>query len=85
MIVRSTSRTVGIIAVTLGLACARSPEERGVPSPSADVPGTAGALPLKHAPRPTTAAITEADLMTRLYVFADDSMEGREFGARGNV
>ena len=85
MIVRSTARTVAIIVVALNLACARSPEERAVPSPSADVPGVAGALPLKHAPRPTTAAITEADLMTRLYVFADDSMEGREFGARGNV
>jgi hypothetical protein len=85
MIVRSTARTVAIIVIALNLACARSPEERAVPSPSADVPGVAGAPPLKHAPRPTTAAITEADLMTRLYVFADDSMEGREFGARGNV
>ncbi|NUQ11294.1 MAG: OPT/YSL family transporter, partial [Gemmatimonadaceae bacterium] len=33
--------------------------------------------PEKRAPRPTTPAITEADLMSRLYVFADDSMEGR--------
>lgn len=33
--------------------------------------------PEKRAPRPTSAAITEADLMSRLYVFADDSMEGR--------
>src|SRR4030095_7101696 len=31
-------------------------------------------LPLKHAPEPTAAAITPADLMTRLYIFADDSM-----------
>lgn len=37
-------------------------------------------LPLKYAPRPTTAAITAADLMTRLYVFADDSMMGRAAG-----
>jgi hypothetical protein len=45
--------------------------------------------PEKLAPRPTTAAITPADLMTRLYVFADDSMEGRnaplESNARGNA
>ncbi|MGH7688539.1 MAG: hypothetical protein ACREN3_02965, partial [Gemmatimonadaceae bacterium] len=34
-------------------------------------------LPLKHAPQPTTAAITAADLMTRLYIFSDDSMQGR--------
>ena len=33
--------------------------------------------PEKRAPRPTTAAITEGDLMSRLYAFADDSMEGR--------
>ncbi|HEY4129746.1 MAG TPA: M28 family peptidase [Gemmatimonadaceae bacterium] len=38
------------------------------------------ALPLKHAPQPTTAPITTADLMTRLYIFADDSMMGREVG-----
>ena len=43
------------------------------------------ALPLKHAPRPTTAAITPADAMTRLYILADDSMMGREAGTAGNV
>ena len=42
-------------------------------------------LPLKHAPRPTTAAITAADAMTRLYILADDSMMGREAGTAGNV
>jgi hypothetical protein len=31
------------------------------------------------------AAITPSDLMTRLYVFADDSMLGRESGTLGNV
>ena len=49
------------------------------------VPAPAPALPLKHAPQPTTAAITAADLMTRLYIFADDSMMGREAGTKGNV
>ena len=43
------------------------------------------ALPLKHAPKPTTPAITAADLMTRLYIYADDSMQGREAGMPGNV
>ena len=33
--------------------------------------------PRTHAPQPTTGAITPADLMTRLYIFADDSMKGR--------
>ena len=41
--------------------------------------------PLKHSARPTSADITAADLMTRLYVFADDSMQGREAGTPGNV
>ncbi|HEV7590400.1 MAG TPA: M28 family peptidase [Longimicrobium sp.] len=34
-------------------------------------------LPRTHAPRPTVPAITPGDLMTRLYIFADDSMKGR--------
>jgi hypothetical protein len=41
-------------------------------------------LPLKHAPRPTVAAITPGDLMTRLYIIADDSMMGRRAGSVGN-
>ena len=39
------------------------------------------ALPLKHAPARTQAAITPADLMTRLYLYADDSMMGRLAGS----
>ncbi|GAC1647137.1 MAG: hypothetical protein NVS4B3_00710 [Gemmatimonadaceae bacterium] len=41
-------------------------------------------LPLKHAPRPTEPGISASDLMTRLYIFADDSMMGREAGTEGN-
>lgn len=41
--------------------------------------------PRTLAPRPTTAAITPADLETRVYRFADDSMEGRILGSRGNM
>jgi hypothetical protein len=40
--------------------------------------------PEKLAPTPTTAAITEQDLQTRLYQFADDSMLGRQVGRLGN-
>jgi hypothetical protein len=43
------------------------------------------ALPLKHAPQPTSAAISASDLMTRLYIFADDSMQGRETGTAGHL
>src|SRR5215471_15481912 len=53
------------------------------------IPGALSAqqrpLPLKHAPQPTTAAISAADLMTRLYIFADDSMQGRETGTVGHL
>jgi hypothetical protein len=35
-------------------------------------------LPRHYTGRPTTAAISAADLMTRLYIFADDSMMGRD-------
>lgn len=42
-------------------------------------------LPLKHAPMPTKPAISVEDLMTRLYIFADDSMMGREAGTLGSV
>ena len=40
--------------------------------------------PEKLTPSPTTAAITEQDLQTRLYQFADDSMLGRQVGRLGN-
>ena len=46
---------------------------------------TSGDLPLKLAPRPTTGDITPADLMTRLYIFADDSMMGRQVGTVYNL
>src|SRR5439155_26245967 len=38
-----------------------------------------------HTPTPTTASITAADLKTRLYIFADDSMQGRLLATAGNV
>ena len=41
--------------------------------------------PRTHTPQPTSAAITAADLKTRLYIFAADSMEGRETGTRGHI
>ena len=47
--------------------------------------GVPAALPLKYAGPATTPAITAGDLMTRLYVFADDSMMGREAGTEGHM
>ena len=67
-------RTTGALAAALALAA--------VP---ALAQGGAAPLPMKLAPRPTAAAITAADAMTRLYILADDSMMGRESGTAGNV
>ncbi|MCU0649311.1 MAG: M28 family peptidase [Gemmatimonadaceae bacterium] len=55
------------------------------PRASAPAATPSAALPLKHAPKPTTRAISAADLMTRLYIFADDSMQGRDTGTPGNL
>jgi hypothetical protein len=41
--------------------------------------------PLKYKGPPTQPAITAADAMTRLYIFADDSMMGREAGGEGGL
>ena len=68
---------LGVLVATL-VACAT--QMGSTPS----VP-TTGALPLKLASRPTAVAITPADLMTRLYIFADDSMMGRQVGTEYNL
>ena len=47
-------------------------------------PWAALTRPRTHAPKPTEGAITPADLTTRVFLFADDSMAGRELDSRGN-
>jgi hypothetical protein len=47
--------------------------------------GAQAALPLKRAPARTQTSINAADLMTRLYMYADDSMMGREAGTAYNL
>jgi hypothetical protein len=42
-------------------------------------------LPMKLEPRPTSGPISAADLMTRLYRVADDSMGGRPTGSEGHL
>ncbi|MEO7456492.1 MAG: M28 family peptidase, partial [Gemmatimonadaceae bacterium] len=42
-------------------------------------------LPVKYTGKPTTGEISAADLMTRLYIFADDSMMGRQVGTKYNL
>ena len=61
----------------------------GTAAPTAPTPLANGAwpfeLPREHPPQPTTTAITAADLATRLFIIADDSMRGRESGDIGNA
>ena len=73
--IKKRSITLGtvLVAALAGLAGAQDGATAGSP------------LPLKHAPEPTSAEISAADLMTRLYIFADDSMMGRETGTRGHL
>jgi hypothetical protein len=78
-------RRLAILAIA-----ALAPAIVGAQAPAAEplptiVPYPPTKLPLKHKAEPTTAAITPQDLMTRLYIFADDSMQGREAGTIGNV
>jgi hypothetical protein len=48
------------------------------------IPAPDTKLPVKHPPEKTKAEISVKDLMTRLYILADDSMGGREAGTIGN-
>src|SRR5690349_15724089 len=75
------------IAFALAIPVSLSAQQAAAPDASEGgvVPLPPVTLPLKHAPRPTSGAISAADLMTRLYIFADDSMQGREAGTAGNV
>jgi len=66
-------RSAAIIAAVPSLLAAQNGTQTSAP------------LPLKHTPQPTSPAITAGDLMTRLYIFADDSMMGRETGTRGHL
>ena len=66
-------------------AAALAPALLAAQAPKAAAAAPAGPLPHKHAPQATTPNITASDLMTRLYIFADDSMMGREAGTLGNV
>src|SRR5271165_1169759 len=54
-------------------------------APAALAAQSATSLPLKHAAQPTQPAITAADLETRLYLYADDSMAGRRAGTEGDL
>jgi hypothetical protein len=70
-----------VIASSVVSACASSTGSTSSSTSSGGSPAdfvTEG--PLKFPPRPTSGDITAVDLMSRLYVFADDSMMGRDDG-----
>lgn len=75
------------VAMVLGCAFLGVVPALGAQRPSRATSGSVNSspLPLKHDPKPTTAAITSQDLMTRLYIFADDSLAGRDVGTEGHV
>ncbi len=73
------NRFLVIAAATL------APSLLAAQAPTTIVPQPDTKLPLTHVPQPTVPAITAADLMTRLYIYAADSMQGRETGTIGDV
>jgi hypothetical protein len=86
---RTLVRGLPVLALAAAQACApaASVQESAAPAPSSAAghgPGN-NALPRTYAARPTVPEITPADLMSRLYTIADDSMMGRQAGHRGNV
>ena len=79
------TRHAASILTALSLLVPASSRAQASTEQSAVVPLPATRLPRTHRPRPTSSAISAADLMTRLYIFADDSMQGREAGTIGSV
>jgi hypothetical protein len=65
------------LSATLALVATSQPLSAQQSCP-ATTPGAT--LPLTYQGGPTVTAITACDLMTRLYIYADDSMRGREAG-----
>ena len=70
----------GVLALAGACSTARTPAATA----SAAQP-LSGPLPLKYVGPSTSAAISAQDLMTRLYVYADDSLQGREAGTVGHM
>jgi len=80
---RST-RLLLVASLLIPAAAAAQVKTPGAKAAAPD-PWAALLLPITHKPTPTTAAITAADLRTRLFIFSDDSMQGRFAGKPGNV
>jgi hypothetical protein len=79
-------RTTALLAASV-MAASVGAQQAATTRPEAGAPPSWDVLMRgrTHVPTPTTAAITAADLKTRLYIFADDSMQGRLLATAGNV
>jgi peptidase M28-like protein len=73
--VQRTVTPIATAALLATLACSHSAPKTATPAPAAAGAGAST----------TSPDITPADLRTRLYAFADDSMQGRKAGTPGNV
>ena len=73
-----------IVLLMFAAACGGSSRPSASPAPSSGGRAWPDEGPATWAPRPTETAITANDLRTRLYGFADDSMQGRRIGEPGN-
>ena len=85
---KSVRSVLSWLAIALGACSSASRStEAAAPSVATAAPAVPTELPLKYVGPPTRPAIAAADMMTRLYVLADDSMMGRsaetEYNAKG--
>ncbi len=80
---------LGFTALVATFAIARSASAQQAPTVASEAAAAPNwdllMRPRTHTPTTTTAAITPSDLATRLYIFADDSMQGRLLATAGNV
>jgi hypothetical protein len=79
----SLAPLIAVIVVGSSAAAQQALNPEAVPAPATN--WDVLMRPRTHVPTKTTAAITPADLTTRLYIFADDSMQGRLLATPGNV
>jgi len=82
---RSTMTRLTLAMLLTASAASQSAAQGRPEMQPAGSPRPLPGLPRTHKPEPTTAAIDVRDLMTREYIIADDSMEGRDTGRRGGV
>ena len=87
----SSLKTLSLAVVSIAIAACASSSGSSASASSSSSPSLAGSSsgnpadftiegPLKFTARPTSGDISAIDLMSRLYVFADDSMMGRDDG-----